>query len=208
MTAPLCIAAAVIAIALDDFPLLTPPPEPAPRINGPSVYGARPGRPFLYRIPCTGVRPIRFEAVDLPKSMKLDSTTGIIAGVTPADQGSYAITLAAVNAKGSTRKPLKLVVGDTLALTPPMGWNSWYIHYDRVSEQHMRQAADQMIATGMADFGYQFVNIDDCWMKRKGDQPYRDAQGRLLTNAKFPDIAGMVQYVHSKGLRAGLYTSP
>ena len=54
-----------------------------------------------------------------------------------------------------------------LALTPPMGWNSWYIHYYRVTEQHMRAAADVMIQSGMADYGYMYVNIDDCWMKKQ-----------------------------------------
>ena len=89
-----------------------------------------------------------------------------------------------------------------------MGWNSWYIHYNRVTEEHMRNAADVMIASGMADYGYQYVNIDDCWMKKKGDEPYRDARGAMLPNAKFPDIKGMVDYIHGKGLKAGLYTSP
>jgi alpha-galactosidase len=100
------------------------------------------------------------------------------------------------------------VAGDTLALTPPMGWNSWYIHYDRVSEAIMRQAADQMIDTGMADYGYQYVNIDDCWMKKKNDPPYRDADGAVLPNPRFPDMKGLADYIHSKGLKAGLYTSP
>ena len=65
-----------------------------------------------------------------------------------------------------------------------------------------------MIASGMADYGYQYVNIDDCWMKKKGDEPYRDEHGAILPNAKFPDMKGMVDYIHAKGLKAGLYTSP
>ena len=89
-----------------------------------------------------------------------------------------------------------------------MGWNSWYIHYNRVTELHMREAADQMIQSGMADHGYQYVNIDDCWMKEKKDPPFRDANGDLLGNDKFPDIKGMVDYIHSRGLRAGTYISP
>ena len=89
-----------------------------------------------------------------------------------------------------------------------MGWNSWYIHYDRVTEAHLREAAGQMIALGMADYGYQYVNIDDCWMKKRGDPPYRDASGGVLPNAKFPDIKGMVDAIHAAGLKAGIYTSP
>ena len=65
-----------------------------------------------------------------------------------------------------------------------------------------------MIASGMADYGYQYVNIDDCWMKKQGDKPYRDAQGAVLPNAKFPDIKGMVDEIHAAGLKAGVYTSP
>jgi alpha-galactosidase len=72
----------------------------------------------------------------------------------------------------------------------------------------MREAADQMINTGMADYGYQYVNIDDCWMKNRGDEPYRDADGAVLSGAKFPDMKGLADYIHSKGLKAGLYTSP
>ena len=99
-----------------------------------------------------------------------------------------------------------------------MGWNSWYIHYGHVTDQHMRTAADQMIASGMADYGYQYVNIDDCWMnapkqgkfirdpQRVG--PARDAEGNILPNRFFPDMKAMTDYIHAKGLKAGIYTSP
>ncbi len=188
--------------------ILTPKPGAQPQINGPKLYGARPGRPFIYRIPCAGIRPIRFTATGLPKDLQLDATTGIITGRVPENRGEWTVTLGAKNEHGTSERVFKLVVGDTLALTPPMGWNSWYIHYSRVTEEHMRNAADVMVASGMADYGYQYVNIDDCWMKKKGDEPYRDEQGAILPNAKFPDIKGMVDYIHSKGLKAGLYTGP
>jgi alpha-galactosidase len=188
--------------------VLTPKPGPQPKINGPKVYGARPGRPFLYRIPCTGARPIQFTAANLPQGLRLDPGTGIITGRLLQERGETVVTLGAKNEHGTDQRTFKIVVGDTLALTPPMGWNSWYIHYNRVTEQHMREAADVMVSSGMADYGYQYVNIDDCWMKQKGEEPYRDAKEAVLPNAKFPDITGMVDYIHSKGLRAGLYTSP
>jgi alpha-galactosidase len=192
----------------EERPLLTPKTGPQPRINGPKVYGARPGRPFLYRIPCTGARPIRFTAAGLPSGLELDRDTGIITGRVPEDRGEWNVTLGAKNEHGACERSFQIVVGDTLALTPPMGWNSWYIHYNHVTEEHMRNAADVLIASGMADYGYQYVNIDDCWMKRRGEEPYRDEQGAVLPNSKFPDIAGMVDYIHRKGLKAGLYTSP
>jgi alpha-galactosidase len=124
------------------------------------------------------------------------------------------VTLFARNATGEGRREFRIEVGSTLALTPPMGWNSWYIHYNRVTEATMRQAADQMIATGMADYGYQYVNIDDCWMVKPGAKdpdlggPARTAEGRLIPNKRFPDIKGMVDYIHAKGLKAGTYISP
>jgi alpha-galactosidase len=188
--------------------ILTPKPGAQPQINGPRVCGARPGRPFIYRIPCTGIRPIRFTADGLPEGLQLDANTGIITGRVPKNRGQWIVTLGAENEHGTSERIFKLVVGDTLALTPPMGWNSWYIHYNRVTEEHMRSAADVMVASGMADYGYQYVNIDDCWMKKRGDEPYRDEHGAILPNAKFPDIKGMVDYIHSKGLKAGLYTGP
>ena len=188
--------------------ILTPTPGPEPRINGPKRFGVRPGKPFLYRIPCTGQRPIQFKATDLPQGLTLDATTGVITGNAPDMPKDYAMTFEASNDCGSATRPFKIVVGETLALTPPMGWNSWYIHYDRVTEQHMRQAADIMVSSGMADFGYMYVNIDDCWMKKRDDKPYRDDRGAVLPNSKFPDMKGMVDHIHAQGLRAGTYSSP
>lgn len=187
--------------------ILTPPAPHAPRINGPKIYGVRPGSPFLYRIPCTGDRPVVFQAVNLPAGLVLDPQSGIITGHV-SSPGTNHVTLTAQNSRGHTQTDFCIVAGDTLALTPPMGWNSWYIHYNRVSEAVMKQAADQMIATGMADYGYQYVNIDDCWMKKKGDVPYSDDNGAVLPNAKFPDMKDLADYIHAKGLKAGLYTSP
>jgi len=191
----------------EDPVILTPAAPRTPHLNGPEVYGVRPGSPFLYRIPCTGERPLLFRAEDLPDGLKLDAQSGIITGRI-AKAGAHRVTLFARNAYGSAKRELRLEVGNQLALTPPMGWNSWYIHYDRVSDAVMRQAADQMVATGMADYGYQYVNIDDCWMKKQGDAPYRDAGGAVLPNGKFPDMKALADYIHGKGLKAGLYTSP
>lgn len=194
--------------------LFTPAPGPAPRINGPKVYGARPGHPFLYRIPAQGERPMVFSAKHLPKGLNLDSTTGIITGSTP-QQGEYTVTLRAKNSHGKDSRTFKIVSDDTLALTPPMGWNDWYAHYNRITDAKMREAADIIVSSGMADVGYQYVDIDDCWMNgasRKQDPMQngkaRDKQKNIIPNKHFPDMKALTDYIHSKGLKAGIYTSP
>ena len=201
------------AASAEEAVLLTPPAPAEPRINGPTVYGVRPGSPFIYRIPATGRRPMTFAAAGLPAGLTLDAQSGIITGQI-ADAGTYRVKLTATNSAGTAVRGFRIEVGNQLALTPPMGWNSWYIHYDRVSDKVMRQAADQMISTGMADYGYQYVNIDDCWMvKVNSNDPEvggatRDAEGRLLTNKRFPDMKAMTAYIHAQGLKAGIYISP
>lgn len=195
-----------------DF-ILTPSPQNSPRINGPGVYGVRPGSPFLYRIPCTGERPIEFAAEGLPDGLELDKNSGFITGSVKTP-GTYKVDIKAFNVHGVFSREFQIVVGDQLALTPPMGWNSWYIHYDRISDRTMREAADQMIATGMADYGYRYVNIDDCWMRKLGSEDpglggkRRDEHGVIIPNSRFPDMPAMTQYIHDRGLKAGLYISP
>ena len=193
--------------------IYTPLAKPQPRINGPLVVGCRPGHPFLYRIPCQGERPINFSVKGLPSGLKLDPSTGIIEGTVPS-KGNYELVIQAKNSKGFATRKFTIVAGDKLALTPPMGWNHWYAHYDRITDQMMREAADVLISSGMADVGYQYVNIDDCWMnaptnkdpKRVG--PLRDPKGDIIPNSYFPDMKGLTNYIHGKGLKAGIYTSP
>ena len=88
------------------------------------------------------------------------------------------------------------------AATPPMGWNSWNFFAGKVTDKDIRAAADNLVATGMKDAGYVYVNIDDTW---EGE---RDADGVLHTNAKFPDMKALADYVHSKGLKIGIYSGP
>src|SRR5579863_4804765 len=89
-----------------------------------------------------------------------------------------------------------------LAATPPMGWNSWNYFADKVTDKDIRSAADQIVASGMKDAGYVYINIDDTW------EGQRDANGVLHTNSKFPDMKALADYVHSKGLKLGIYSSP
>jgi alpha-galactosidase len=90
----------------------------------------------------------------------------------------------------------------TSAARPPMGWNSWNHFANHITDADVRSAADQMVSTGMRDAGYVYVNVDDTW---EGE---RDAKGVLHTNSRFPDIKALADYVHSKGLKFGIYSSP
>lgn len=88
------------------------------------------------------------------------------------------------------------------ALTPPMGWNSWNLFAGRIDDQTVRTIADAIVSSGMRDAGYMYVNIDDTW------EGVRDARGNLQPNHKFPDMKALADYVHSKGLKLGIYSSP
>jgi len=89
-----------------------------------------------------------------------------------------------------------------LALTPPMGWNSWNHFGCKVSDSIIRAEADAMVSSGMKAAGYEYVNIDDCWEGK------RDSKGIIHPNAKFPDMKALADYVHAKGLKLGIYSSP
>jgi alpha-galactosidase len=119
------------------------------------------------------------------------------------------VTLFVRGPRGAARRGLVIVGGrNTLALTPPMGWNSWNVWAGRVDAGKVRDAADEMIAAGLARHGFQYVNIDDTWELGHSQDTGRDAQGNILTNDKFPDMPALAAYVHSKGLKIGLYSSP
>ncbi len=203
----------VPAAADDEAVILTPPPPATPRINGAKIFGVRPGHPFLFTIPATGQRPMEFAVDGLPAGLKVDLQTGQITGSLAA-RGEYVVTFHAKNALGEAKRTFKIVCGDTLALTPHMGWNSWYIWTDRVTDKILRDAADAMVASGMIQHGYMYVNVDDCWAVNPksadptyGGQP-RNAQGNVNSNKRFPDMKALADYIHGKGLKAGLYTSP
>jgi alpha-galactosidase len=153
-------------------------------------------------------------AVDhLPKGLTVDAQTGQIQGRIEKP-GEYVVTFRAANQLGKADRKFKIVCGETLALTPHMGWNSWYVWENHVTDQIMRAAADAMVSSGMINHGYQYVNIDDCWAVKPGSsdptlggEP-RDAQGKVNANQRFPDMKGLTDSIHSKGLKAGIYTSP
>lgn len=181
--------------------ILTPPAPRAPRINGASVFGARPGHPFLFQIPATGERPMKFSATHLPAGLQLNPDTGFISG-TLVKRGEFTVGLRAQNKFGSTGRELEIECGDQIALTPPMGWNSWNCFASAVDDAKVRSAADALVASGLINHGWTYINIDDCWEGK------RDANGNIVPNEKFPDMKALADYVHSKGLKIGIYSSP
>lgn len=182
--------------------ILTPKPGPSPRITGPKVFGARPNAPFLFRITSTGKRPLKFYAKGLPQGLVLDKETGQISG-TAGKTGEYIVKIEVKNAAGKTNRDLRIVVGDRIALTPPMGWNSWNCWAKTVDSGKVLRSAKAMVASGLADHGWTYINIDDTWQgKRTG--PGKALQG----NEKFPDMKGLCDKIHGMGLKAGIYSTP
>jgi alpha-galactosidase len=190
------------SFAADTPEFRTPKPTPAPHINGPSIFGVRPGAPFLYRIPASGARPIEFNTDSLPSGLHLDSKTGEISGVLKKP-GEYTVTLRTKNSAGRAEKKFRIVVGETIALTPPMGWNSWNCSGSRVDAEKVLKSARGMVDSGLINHGWTYINIDDAWQGERGGR-FNGIQG----NEKFPDVKGLCDQLHKMGLKAGIYSTP
>jgi len=184
-----------LAAATRQLGILTPKAGAAPRINGARVFGVRPGHPVLFRVPVTGEAPLSVavekpEQADKLANLHFDPATRLLSG-TADEPGDYRLVVRASNAKGTATRDFTLRVGETISLTPAMGWNSWNCFAGSVTPGKVRAAADAMIATGLADHGWSYVNIDDFWEK------WDEAEMKPLAD-----------YIHAKGLKAGLYSSP
>jgi alpha-galactosidase len=182
--------------------LLTPAESPRPRINGAATVGVRPGSPIQFQIAATG-RPLRFAAGNLPDGLTLNPETGVISGVAGMAEASHRVKLTATNVHGSINRDLVIRVGQKLALTPPMGWNSWNVFGLGVTDAQVRAMASAMRSTGLADHGWTYVNVDDGWQAAT-----RAPNGTMMGNEKFPDMAALAGFVHSLGLKFGVYSSP
>jgi alpha-galactosidase len=172
------------------------------RINGARIYGQRPGRPFLFTIPATGDRPINFGADGLPDGLKLDSQTGRLTGSIES-KGEFVVTFHARNDKGADEKKLKIVIGDRVGLTPPMGWNSWNCWAKDVDREKVLASAKAMVSTGLINHGWTYINIDDSWQGKRGGE-----FNGIQPNEKFPDMKGLADEVHNMGLKLGIYSTP
>jgi hypothetical protein len=182
--------------------ILTPPAPETPRLNNAAIFGVRPGSPVIYRIPCTGVRPMTFSVNNLPDGLKFDAERGVISGKL-TKRGDYVLTLVAENSKGKAEKNFVIRVGDVIALTPAMGWNSWNCWGLSVSQEKVMASANGLIASGLADYGFNYINIDDAW-----EAEQRNADGTIASNSKFPDMKALGDWLHERGLKFGIYSSP
>ena len=142
--------------------ILTPEVGLEPIYNGSSVFGVRPGNPLFFRLPVSGARPMTFTVENLTEGLLFDSARGLLTGVL-TKEGTHSLSFGATNASGETRFTVKLVAGEDIALTPPMGWNSWNAWGSLVDAEKIRQAARAFIELGLADFGWSYINIDDGW---------------------------------------------
>ncbi len=181
---------------------LTPPAARAPRFNGAKVFGVRPGSPIHYTLAVAGQRPVALSADGLPEGARFDAQRGLITGAV-VKRGTYAVTLRAENAEGTAARVLKLVVGDTFALTPPMGCNTWGGLGPFVSEKGVRASAEAMVKKGLIDHGYCYVNIDDGWQGAR-----RGSHHAIQPNEKFGDMKRLCDDLHAMGLKVGNYSTP
>ena len=205
-----------VKIETDEAPyILTPAPSPAPRINGAKITGASANKPFMFTVATSGERPMTFEAEDLPGGLTIDREKGIITGITKT-RGKYIVPVTATNSRGTCRDTIQIVIGGDLALTPYMGWSSWNVFAANVTQKGLEETAQAIHDKRLIDFGYTYVNIDDGWtirMRRRANDPAaatpsRYADGTVRPNENFPDMKGLTDYIHSLGLKAGLYSSP
>ncbi len=193
--------------------ILTPKPSDKPKLTGARIFGVRPGSPFQHLVTATGDRPITFSAKGLPKGLKIDSNTGLITGVV-SKTGTYTVVLGAKNAKGKAERQFRIVCGDQIALTPPMGWNSWNCFAHEVSADRVKRAADAMVKSGLINHGWTYINIDDFWENHRDSKDQslrgklRDDAGYIIPNSRFVDMKPLADYVHGLGLKIGLYSSP
>ena len=208
-----------------------------PQINSPEFFGVRTGKHFFYTIPVSGSRPIKISTKNLPKGVRYDQKKGIVSGRI-AQAGKYQLEISAANKSGSAKKYFTIVAGDRLALTPPMGWSSWYSYGRRAKESDILRTAQLMKKYGLDQYGWSILEIDDPWTNQPDDKDLvweqvnhkvnkdvyqyhegpnnlpdrkgtvRDGNGGLLPNQHYKNIEQTVKQIHDLGFKVGIYSSP
>jgi len=175
--------------------------EKIPKINNPRVFGVRPNSEFAFGIAASGKKPIKYSVKNLLHELSINEN-GLITGKI-IKTGVYDLLIEVENEFGKANQNLKIVVGEDISLTPPMGWNHWNCWGPKIDENKVREAADYIVSSGLKDHGWTYVNIDDGW------QGERDPKTKALqSNDKFKNMKGLCDYVHSLGLKIGIYSTP
>lgn len=141
-----------------------------------------------------------FSAVGLPEGLSLDTSTGQITGRTEAI-GTHTVEVTATNNYGSANRTLRIVIGNKIALTPPMGWNSWNCWGRDVTQEQVLSSARAMHDKRLIDHGWSYINIDDGWQGMRGGK-----YNAIQPNDKFPDMQALTSEVHALGLKLGIYS--
>ena len=191
---------------------------PAPQFHGAAIIGVRPGTPFQQALAVTGDRPLAFSAKKLPWGLKLNAQTGILTG-SVKKAGEYHFKALAKNAAGTAEMAITIVCGDTLALTPPLGWNSYDNYGDAVTEADTLANAEWMQAH-LQPLGWDIVVVDFRWYDAKADgKRVQDSEGVqidgfgrcLPASNRFPSAANgagfkpLADKLHAMGLKFGIH---
>lgn len=177
------------------------PFEGAPRINMPSVYGGCTGKEMLCRIPVTGKRPIKLQVEGLAEGLYFEN--GIIKG-TVAEDCEFPVKILAENELGSISATVLFKIHEDFMLqTPLMGFTSWNAFKQKVTQKDMEETAEHILGTGIAEYGYGYINIDSGWQKEYGGE--FDA---IMPNEKFPNMKVFCDKMHEKGFKCGIYSTP
>jgi len=183
--------------------IVTPNESLLPIIHGKKMYGARPGNTIRHHIPITGIEPISIGISQLPIGLSYDSSNRVISG-SISKPGMYSCTIIAENPLGKTEFPFIFRIGDTISYSAPIGWSSWYAHWEFVTEKDIYTAAHALRSSGLQDYGYEYILIDDGWQ----DTSHLASINGLQPAKKFPNLPGLIDSLHTLGFKVGMYSSP
>lgn len=207
------LAAATPVVSMEGMPA-------GPKIRPPFVIGTHPGAPMVWTVAATGARPLSFSMKGLPQGLTLNAATGTVTGRV-AKAGAYSVRVRAANSHGHDDQTVRIIAGQSLALTPPMGWNSYDCFGQSVTEAEVLSNAAYLVKE-MQPFGWEYVVVDYRWYEpdaihqplngHEGEALDMDAFGRLIPNAvRFPSSAGGAGFqalgdkIHAMGLKFGIH---
>ena len=187
----------------DSLIIQTPEESPIPKIHGKHIVGAKPGKEILYRLPVSGAIPCTLKATQVPKGLTFNPETGILSGAL-FTRGSHPITFTAQNAFGSDSRTIEIRIGDTISYAPIMGWSSWYGYWEFIKQTDIENEAELLVKHRLHDYGFDHILIDDGWQSRD----HAASKNGLFPSVDFPDLKGLSNALHEKGLKFGIYSSP